>query len=86
MVQAGATVRLTIPDLDVDYVNAQHQYFSVSNDRRILSASTVFKTDIPNLKSIKSAAITNATIDGLKTITFTVPADTPAGMWMSDTE
>ncbi len=75
-VQAGTTATISIPALDTEYLTTTYQ-----DDSAMLSAFTVFETDIPGCE-VQSAEVTSPDyIDTLKTIQFTVPEDTEPGVY-----
>ncbi|HWR56199.1 MAG TPA: DUF4430 domain-containing protein, partial [Negativicutes bacterium] len=75
-VQAGAKVTITLPNLDTASLVAQYQ-----GTYELRKAFTVFETDIPGCAVKSKEAITSISINDLKTLEFTVPANTPAGVY-----
>jgi hypothetical protein len=78
-IHAGDEVTVSIPGIDTDMLKKNH----TTNSGEIvdlLDSYTVFATDIPGLKQVKSVNVkTTDQLENLKTITFTVPENTPSG-------
>ncbi|ACV62814.1 hypothetical protein Dtox_1979 [Desulfofarcimen acetoxidans DSM 771] len=78
-IHAGDEVTVSIPGIDTDMLKKNH----TTNSGEIvdlLDSYTVFATDIPGLKQVKSVNVkTTDQLKNLKTITFTVPENTPSG-------
>lgn len=78
-VKAGEKVTISIPDIDTDMLKRKHTTTS-GRIVDILDSYTIFRTDIPGLKYVKSVnAKSNNDLENLKTITFTIPEDTKSG-------
>ncbi len=80
-VEAGSEATLSIPGIDTEMLRNLHTSSSEEwMTTGLLDSYTVFATDIPGLAQVKSVNVaTTAELDSLKTIAFTVPADTPPG-------
>ncbi|SFG56905.1 Cadherin-like beta sandwich domain-containing protein [Desulfotomaculum arcticum] len=79
----GDEVTVSIPDLDIATIAANHP---PAGDEwmtaELIEAYTTFITDIPGLETVRSGSATKLDeLEKLKTITFTVPADTPIGTY-----
>lgn len=84
VVEAGSTITLSIPDLNVDLITATYPVStsgSFSNSTQFQNAYTVFQTDIPEGVAESEVVEGNQSLNALKTVTVTVPADTPAGTY-----
>lgn len=86
-VKAGQKVTIKLPNLPTEELEKTYPAVTYSYDaNKFINAQTKFATNIPNL-TLESDLITNpnnglaVSLDGLKTITFTVPANTPAGQY-----
>lgn len=84
-VKAGQKVTIKIPDLPTDELEETYPAVTYSYDaNKFINAKTSFATNIPNA-TVESDMITNpnngqsVSLSGLKILTFTVPANTPAG-------
>lgn len=89
VVRAGESVTVTIPDLPVDLLRSKYDY---SADNQLKRASTIFYTTIPGVKRINTKYLSSgadmddegavvSNLEEIRSITFTVPADTPAGTY-----
>lgn len=91
-VKAGDTVTIQLPTLDIQLMKTEHTTASSSFVNDVIEAYTTFKTDIPgkdmdHIRSEKAQYYAESyygdaakdTMDNLKTVTFTVPEDTPSG-------
>lgn len=86
-VRPGQSVTLTMDDLDLTWITDTYPQDPTDTYKCLLSAQSVFAADIPGLSVIKSLAY-NMYAQGnvnplsiIKTITFTVPEDTPDGTY-----
>ena len=89
VVRAGESVTVTIPDLPVDLLRSKYDY---SADNQLKRANTIFYTTIPGVKRINTKYLSSgadtddegavvSNLEEIRSITFTVPADTPAGTY-----
>lgn len=84
-VKAGQKVTIKIPDLPTDELEKTYPAVTYSYDaNKFIQAQTTFATTLPKV-TVQSDLITNpnngqaVSLSGLKTITFTIPSNTPAG-------
>lgn len=86
-VKAGQKVTIKLPTLPTAELEKKYPAVTYAyDDNKFINAQTKFATNIPNV-TVESDFITNpnngmaVSLDGLKTLTFTVPANTPAGQY-----
>ena len=88
-VKAGESITVSVPELPVDALRAKYE---INEQNKINRAALIFYTEIPGLKTIQTKYLSGSaftddegtvvkTLDEIKSITFTVPADTPAGTY-----
>lgn len=89
VVRAGEKVSIEIPDLPVSEITDAYPFATGDIKTKFQNAQTVFASNIPGLSQVQSARIDNpgtaqgaeSALRGLKTIVFTVPEDTPSGIY-----
>ena len=88
-VKAGESITVSVPELPIDALRAKYE---INEQNKINRAALIFYTEIPGLKTIQTKYLSGSaftddegavvkTLDEIKSITFTVPADTPASTY-----
>ena len=87
MTKAGKTVTINIPNMPLDEITKNYPSVTTSTITKLQSVLTIFGTNIPGLETVESKTVQNplsgkdANLTPITSITFTVPADTPAGTY-----
>ena len=83
-VKPGQTVTMSLDELDLDEITKVYPIDTTNTFTKLQTAQTQFTTNIPGLSKVVSEEYTRkaATLKMLKTVTFTVPEDTPDGDYM----
>ena len=85
--KAGKTVTINIPNMPLDEITKNYPSVTTSTITKLQSVLTIFGTNIPGLETVESKTVQNplsgkdANLTPITSITFTVPADTPAGTY-----
>ena len=85
--KAGKTVTINIPNMPLDEIAKNYPSVTTSTITKLQSVLTIFGTNIPGLETVESKTVQNplsgkeANLTPITSITFTVPADTPAGTY-----
>ena len=85
--KAGKTVTINIPNMPLDEIAKNYPSVTNSTTVKLQSVLTIFGTNIPGLETVESKTVQNplsgkdANLTPITSITFTVPADTPAGTY-----
>ena len=80
----GDEVVITIPDLDIETIDADHPVDPIEGwwIATLIDSYTFFATDIPGLGTVTSDHVEiNAELEELKTIKFVIPEDTEPGTY-----
>ena len=88
-VKAGESITVSVPGLPLDELRAKYE---INEQNKINRAALIFYTEIPGLKKVQTKYLSGSaftddvgetvkTLDEINSITFTVPADTPAGTY-----
>ena len=85
--KAGKTVTINMPNMPLDEIAKNYPSVTNSTTVKLQSVLTIFGTNIPGLETVESKTVQNplsgkdANLTPITSITFTVPADTPAGTY-----
>ena len=85
--KAGKTVTINIPNIPLDEIAKNYPSVTTSTITKLQTVLTIFGTNIPGLETVESKTVQNplsgkdANLTPITSITFTVPADTPAGTY-----
>ena len=85
--KAGKTVTINMPNMPLDEIAKNYPSVTNSTTVKLQSVLTIFGTNIPGLETVESKAVQNplsgkdANLTPITSITFTVPAGTPAGTY-----
>ena len=87
MTKAGKTVTINMPNMPLDEIAKNYPSVTNSTTVKLQSVLTIFGTNIPGLETVESKTVQNplsgkdANLTPITSITFTVPAGTPAGTY-----
>ena len=85
--KAGKTVTINMPNMPLDEIAKNYPSVTTSTITKLQTVLTIFGTNIPGLETVESKTVQNplsgkdANLTPITSITFTVPADTPAGTY-----
>ena len=85
--KAGKTVTINMPNMPLDEIAKNYPSVTNSTTVKLQSVLTIFGTNIPGLETVESKTVQNplsgkdANLTPITSITFTVPAGTPAGTY-----
>ena len=85
--KAGKTVTINMPNMPLDEIAKNYPSVTTSTITKLQTVLTIFGTNIPGLETVESKTVSNplsgkdANLTPITSITFTVPADTPAGTY-----